>query len=197
MEESWVFCVEVFDFVVVYEDEYLFVFDKVFGMVVYLVVGNWFGMVMNGLLVCYLVVVMLFCVGIVYCLDKDISGLMVVGKMLVVVMVLVWMIVVCEVYCEYFVLVWGGVLEEMVVDVLLWCDFVLWVKMVVLLGGKFLCIDVYLLGCSEVVGCVVSGVYCVLYSGCMYQICVYLVYEGYLLVVDMLYGGVLVLGLLW
>lgn len=67
---------------VLFEDEYLLVINKLVGLVVYLGVGNYSGILVNVLLFCDLLVVVLLCVGIVYCLDKDISGVMVVVKIL-------------------------------------------------------------------------------------------------------------------
>lgn len=43
----------------------------------------------------------------VYCLDKEISGVMIVVKNLVVVLILDWLISIGEIYCDYLVLVVG------------------------------------------------------------------------------------------
>lgn len=67
---------------VLYEDEYVFVINKLVGLVVYFGVGNFIGMLVNVLLFCDLLLVVLLCVGIVYWLDKDISGVMVIVCML-------------------------------------------------------------------------------------------------------------------
>lgn len=63
-----------------YEDDDIIVINKLKDLVVYLGVGNLDGIVLNVLFYYYLLIVEVLCVGIVYCLDKDIMGLMVVVK---------------------------------------------------------------------------------------------------------------------
>lgn len=129
-------------FDVIYEDDVFVVINKLVGFVVYLVVGNWSGMIFNGFLYCYGdVVVGLLCVGIVYWFDKEIFGLMVVVCMLVVQMDFVCQLQVCMVKCCYFVLVWGMMFEVGMIDVLIGCDLCECMCMVVVIGvlGKFVC----------------------------------------------------------
>lgn len=69
---------------IVYEDEDIIIINKLRDLVVYFGVGNLDGMVLNVLFYYYLFIVDVLCVGIVYCLDKDIIGLMVVVKIVLV-----------------------------------------------------------------------------------------------------------------
>ncbi|WP_239506457.1 pseudouridine synthase, partial [Proteus mirabilis] len=65
-----------------YEDEHLVVVNKPAGLVVHPAAGNWSGTLMNGLLAHHPAAAGLPRAGIVHRLDKDTSGLMVVGKTL-------------------------------------------------------------------------------------------------------------------
>lgn len=65
---------------IVYEDEDIIIINKLCDLVVYFGVGNLDGTVLNVLFYYYLFIVDVSCVGIVYRLDKDIIGLMVVVK---------------------------------------------------------------------------------------------------------------------
>jgi 23S rRNA pseudouridine1911/1915/1917 synthase len=65
---------------VVHEDEHLLVLDKPAGLVVHPAAGNWSGTLLNGLLAHHAAAARLPRAGIVHRLDKDTSGLMVVGK---------------------------------------------------------------------------------------------------------------------
>lgn len=67
---------------IVYEDEYILVINKFVDLVVYLGVGNLSGIVLNVLLNYCLEIDKVLCVGIVYCFDKDMMGLMVVVKII-------------------------------------------------------------------------------------------------------------------
>ena len=64
---------------VVFEDEHLLVIDKPAGLVVHPAPGNWSGTLLNGLLAHDARPATLPRAGIVHRLDKDTSGLMVVG----------------------------------------------------------------------------------------------------------------------
>lgn len=65
---------------IVYEDEEVMVVNKPAGMVVHPAAGNWSGTLLNGLLAHHDAAKHLPRAGIVHRLDKDTSGLMVVGK---------------------------------------------------------------------------------------------------------------------
>lgn len=71
---------EAIDLSVVYEDADMLVLNKPAGMVVHPAAGNWSGTIMNGLLHRHEGASDLPRAGIVHRLDKDTSGLMVVGK---------------------------------------------------------------------------------------------------------------------
>jgi len=65
---------------VVFEDEHVLVLNKAAGLVVHPAAGNWTGTVLNGLLMHHASASNLPRAGIVLRLDKDTSGLMMVGK---------------------------------------------------------------------------------------------------------------------
>ena len=67
---------------IVYEDEHVLVVDKPAGLVVHPAAGNWSGTLLNGLLARDPAAAGLPRAGIVHRLDKDTSGLMVVGRTL-------------------------------------------------------------------------------------------------------------------
>ena len=78
--QSQAFSPEQMDIPIVFEDEHLLVVNKPAGMVVHPAAGNWTGTLMNGLLAHHAGAMDLPRAGIVHRLDKDTSGLMVVGK---------------------------------------------------------------------------------------------------------------------
>jgi 23S rRNA pseudouridine1911/1915/1917 synthase len=92
---------------IVYEDEHLLVVNKVAGMVVHPGAGNWSGTLLNGLLHRLPQLLSVPRAGIVHRLDKDTSGLMVVGKTLAAQTDLVRQLQARTVKREYFALVWG------------------------------------------------------------------------------------------
>ncbi|MFL6682551.1 MAG: pseudouridine synthase, partial [Burkholderiaceae bacterium] len=67
---------------IVHEDEHVLVIDKPAGLVVHPAAGNWSGTLLNGLLARDPAAAGLPRAGIVHRLDKDTSGLMVVGRTL-------------------------------------------------------------------------------------------------------------------
>ncbi len=81
-DESRAFRPEAMALRVVFEDEQVMVIDKPAGMVVHPAAGNWRGTLLNGLLAWHAAAATLPRAGIVHRLDKDTSGLMVVGKTL-------------------------------------------------------------------------------------------------------------------
>eukprot|EP01030_Chromulinospumella_sphaerica_P016652 gene16652-16466_t len=92
---------------IVYEDEHLIVINKPAGLVVHPGNGNWSGTLLNGLLHHCPQLVGVPRAGIVHRLDKDTSGLMVVGKTLPAQTDLVRQLAARTVKREYFALVWG------------------------------------------------------------------------------------------
>src|SRR6218665_2314866 len=81
--QSQAFVPELMDLPIVFEDDHLLVVDKPVGLVVHPAAGHWQGTLMNGLLAHHAGAVLLPRAGIVHRLNKDTSGLMVVGKTLI------------------------------------------------------------------------------------------------------------------
>jgi 23S rRNA pseudouridine1911/1915/1917 synthase len=92
---------------IVYEDEAIMVVNKPAGLVVHPGSGNWSGTLLNGLLHHCPQLVSVPRAGIVHRLDKDTSGLMVVGKTLAAQTDLVRQLQARTVKREYLALVWG------------------------------------------------------------------------------------------
>jgi 23S rRNA pseudouridine1911/1915/1917 synthase len=92
---------------IVHEDEAIIVINKPAGLVVHPGAGNWSGTLLNGLLHHCPQLVSVPRAGIVHRLDKDTSGLMVVGKTLAAQTDLVRQLQARTVKREYLALVWG------------------------------------------------------------------------------------------
>lgn len=92
---------------IIHEDEDILVVNKPAGLVVHPGAGNWTGTMLNGLLHHCPQLVGVPRAGIVHRLDKDTSGLMVVGKTLAAQTDLVRQLQARTVKREYFALVWG------------------------------------------------------------------------------------------
>jgi 23S rRNA pseudouridine1911/1915/1917 synthase len=92
---------------IVFEDDAIIVVNKPAGLVVHPGSGNWSGTLLNGLLHHCPQLVSVPRAGIVHRLDKDTSGLMVVGKTLAAQTDLVRQLQARTVKREYFALVWG------------------------------------------------------------------------------------------
>jgi 23S rRNA pseudouridine1911/1915/1917 synthase len=92
---------------IVHEDEHILVVNKPAGLVVHPGAGNWSGTLLNGLLHHCPDLLKVPRAGIVHRLDKDTSGLMVVGKTLASQTDLVRQLQARTVKREYYALVWG------------------------------------------------------------------------------------------
>jgi 23S rRNA pseudouridine1911/1915/1917 synthase len=105
--EDTAFAPEAIALDIVYEDDAIIVINKPAGLVVHPGAGNWTGTLLNGLLHYCPQLVSVPRAGIVHRLDKDTSGLMVVGKTLAAQTDLVRQLQARTVKREYFALVWG------------------------------------------------------------------------------------------
>jgi 23S rRNA pseudouridine1911/1915/1917 synthase len=101
---------------IVFEDEHIMVINKPAGLVVHPGAGNWSGTLLNGLLHHAPQLANVPRAGIVHRLDKDTSGLMVVGKTLAAQTDLVRQLQARTVKREYFALVWGTPHERGTID---------------------------------------------------------------------------------
>lgn len=105
--EDTAFAPEAIELDIVYEDDDILVINKPAGLVVHPGAGNWAGTLLNGLLHHCPQLANVPRAGIVHRLDKDTSGLMVVGKTLAAQTDLVRQLQARTVKREYFALVWG------------------------------------------------------------------------------------------
>jgi 23S rRNA pseudouridine1911/1915/1917 synthase len=190
--ESRAFRAEPLPLDIVHEDEHLLVLNKPAGLVVHPAAGNWSGTVLNGLLAHHAAAASLPRAGIVHRLDKDTSGLMVVGKTLVAVTALVRLIAAREVHRQYMALVHGELSPSPIsIDAPIGRDPQSRVRMAVLASGKPARTDVERIA----VRAGVTAVRCTLHTGRTHQIRVHLAFRGHPLVGDALYGGKPLLGM--
>jgi 23S rRNA pseudouridine1911/1915/1917 synthase len=176
---------------IVHEDEHVYVIDKRVGLVVHPGAGNWSGTLLNGLLHRDPTSSQLPRAGIVHRLDKDTSGLMVVGRSLPAVTALVRAIAAREVQREYLALVHGEWPASERIEAPVGRDPMSRVRMAVVPGGRPARTDVELLA----TGAGASALRCHLHTGRTHQIRVHVSYRAHPLLADALYGGRPALGL--
>jgi len=190
--ESLAYRAEPLPLAVVHEDAEVLVIDKAAAMVVHPAAGNWSGTVLNALLARDPASAALPRAGIVHRLDKDTSGLMVVGKTLSAVTALVRAIAAREVQRRYLAIAHGApARERWTIDAPIGRDPKLRTRMAVVASGKPARTDFERVAAAGGL----AGLRCLLHSGRTHQIRVHLAHGGMPLVADRLYGGAPALGL--
>lgn len=191
-DESRAFTPQTMAIRALWEDEQLLVLDKPAGLVVHPAAGNWSGTLLNGLLARHPGAARLPRAGIVHRLDKDTSGVMVVGKTLEAVTALSRAIAERRVQRRYLALAHGAVAEAAFrIEAPIGRDPVSRVRMAVVAGGKPARTDVERLAVRDGV----SALRCALHTGRTHQIRVHLAHRGHPLVADAVYGGRPALGM--
>ncbi|MCU0968902.1 MAG: RluA family pseudouridine synthase [Rubrivivax sp.] len=193
-DESRAFRPEPMVLAIVHEDEHLMVIDKPPGLVVHPGAGNWSGTLLNALLAHHDAAASLPRAGIVHRLDKDTSGLMLVGKSLAAVTGLVRMIAARAVHRRYLAIAHGRV-DVRSVEAPIGRDPAQRLRMAVVAGGKPARTDVETLAACRTGEGEFSALRCTLHTGRTHQIRVHLAHCGHPLVGDLLYGGRPALGL--
>jgi 23S rRNA pseudouridine1911/1915/1917 synthase len=190
--ESRAFRPEALPLQIVFEDEHLLVVDKAAGMVVHPAAGNWSGTLLNALLAHHPGATSLPRAGIVHRLDKDTSGLMVVGKTLPAVTALSRAIAAREVHRHYLAVAHGEVNpKSFSIEQPIGRDPQSRVRMAIVAGGRPSRTDVE----AVAVGAGFSALACTLHTGRTHQIRVHLGARGHPLVGDAVYGGRALLGM--
>ena len=192
-DESRAFTPQPMALAVLYEDEHLLVLDKPAGLVVHPAPGNWSGTLLNGLLAHHALAATLPRGGIVHRLDKDTSGVMMVGKTLPAVTALVRDIAARDVHRSYLALAHGAV-QDQTIEAPIGRDLAVRVRMAVVAGGKPARTDVACLA-QQGGAAGISALRCTLHTGRTHQIRVHLAWRGHPLVADAVYGGKPALGM--
>ena len=194
-EESRAFVPQAMALEVLFEDQHLLILNKPAGLVVHPAPGNWSGTLLNGLLAHHPGAAGLPRAGIVHRLDKDTSGVMMVGKTLAAVTALVRDIGLRMVHRRYLALAHGIPTEaSLQIDAPIGRDPHVRVRMAVvtsLAGGRASRTDVACVATRDGI----SALRCTLHSGRTHQIRVHLAWRGLPLVADTLYGGRPALGM--
>ncbi len=175
---------------IVHEDEHIIVINKPAGLVVHPGPGNWSGTLLNGLLHHCPQLAGVPRAGIVHRLDKDTSGLMVVGKTLASQTDLVRQLQARTVKREYFALVWGTPKPSGTIDASIARHPRDRVKMAVSenFSAKPAITHYELLNSGELDRRPVSLMQCRLETGRTHQIRVHMQHLGFALVGDAVYG---------
>ena len=171
---------------IVFEDADLLVVDKAPGMVVHPAAGNWSATLLNGLLFHQPASAALPRAGIVHRLDKDTSGLMVVGKTLQAVTALIRAIAAREVDRRYLAIVTGATpADRFTVEAPIGRDPALRTRMAVVATGKPARTDFERIAGNGVA----TALRCILHTGRTHQIRVHLAARDLPIAGDRLYGG--------
>jgi 23S rRNA pseudouridine1911/1915/1917 synthase len=188
--EDEAFKPEAMELNIVHEDEHIIVINKPAGLVVHPGPGNWSGTLLNGLLHHCPQLAGVPRAGIVHRLDKDTSGLMVVGKTLASQTDLVRQLQARTVKREYFALVWGTPKVAGTIDASIARHPRDRVKMAVSenFTAKPAITHYELIGSGELDRRPVSLMQCRLETGRTHQIRVHMQHLGFALVGDYVYG---------